>query len=238
MLADEIGFDHERITSLAKLTAKFGYSFHTAIRAENVDDKLIGEIDGMCEELFVGVEHVSPRILRDDPQGQQARRRPARQRRNRPLEDPARLVVHDGLPGGNAQETLANMAFADELRAANSRAVISPFFLTTPFPGTELYELAQKYGYRPPENLRDWRNFGLGKVTMPWIDAATETFTDLYGMSCILWTNPKAYQKNAFEAAWFSYIQEIARSRWQAREFNFRKEWEMFLAYNRHMRLK
>ena len=31
---------------LAKLTAKFGYSFHTAILAENVDDKLIGEIDG------------------------------------------------------------------------------------------------------------------------------------------------------------------------------------------------
>lgn len=237
MLADEIGFKRDRIAAMGKLAAKFGYSFHTAIRAENVEEGLVEDIKDICEELFIGVEHVSPRIRKmirkDNTLDDVLRAADVLARSNiRPV-----WSFMTAFPEETRQETLANMDFADRLRAKDPKAVISPFFLTTPFPGTELYDLAQQYGYRPPASLRDWRDFGLGKVTMPWIDPQTETFTDLYGMSCILWTNPKAYQRNPFEETWFSYLREVAAERWKAREFRFRKEWQMFLAYNRHARL-
>jgi radical SAM superfamily enzyme YgiQ (UPF0313 family) len=237
LLADEIGFNHKRIVSMAKLTAKFGYSFHTAIRAENVDEKLVTEIDNICEELFIGVEHVSPRIRKmickdnnvdDITQASQVLARS----KIRPV-----WSFMTAFPEETREETLANMDYADMLRVQNPRSVISPFFLTTPFPGTELYVLAQKYGYRPPKDLRDWRDFGLGKVTMPWIDAKAENFSDLYGMSCLLFTSEKSYRRSDFEMQWFSYLKETAWQRWKARDIRFKREWEMFLAYNRCMKV-
>jgi hypothetical protein len=72
---------------------------------------------------------------------------------------------------------------------------------------------------------------------MPWIDAKTENFSDLYGMSCLLFTGEKSYQRSDFEMQWFAYLKETAWQRWKARDIRFKKEWEMFLAYNRCMKV-
>ena len=40
----------------------------------------------------------------------------------------------------------------------------------TPYPGTDLYELALKNGYNPPQSLTEWSVHTFKQVRMPWVD--------------------------------------------------------------------
>jgi radical SAM superfamily enzyme YgiQ (UPF0313 family) len=44
----------------------------------------------------------------------------------------------------------------DELWGINKRIKINGLFFATPFPGTELFDLAVKHGYDPPKSLDEW----------------------------------------------------------------------------------
>lgn len=39
----------------------------------------------------------------------------------------------------------------------------------TPYPGTDLYELAIKQGWEPPKLLEEWANYDFNTVRMPWV---------------------------------------------------------------------
>ncbi len=39
----------------------------------------------------------------------------------------------------------------------------------TPYPGTDLYELAIKQGWRPPKTLEEWAGYDFNTVRMPWV---------------------------------------------------------------------
>ena len=236
LLSDHIGHNRQRIIDIADLVAKHGYTFHTSIRAEVLDEELVSAIDGICEEVFVGVEHVVPRIrklIRKDNTVSDIRRMVHILAKSsiRPV-----LSFMTAFPGETLEETLANMDFADELQSIDPKAEITPFFLTTPFPGTELFQTALECGFKGPKRLKDWSEFGLGHVTMPWVDKATEIFTDLYGISLLIYTKEMSYQSNDFERQWFSYLREKALQRWHARDLRFKKELAMFVAYNEQFR--
>jgi len=232
VLSDHIGPQRQRIIDIAGIIARAGYTFHSSIRAESLDEKLIEAIDGVCEEVFIGVEHVSERIrklIRKDNSVADVRRAA------RLLARSSIRPVHSfmtAFPDETRAETLANMDFADELRATDPKAEISPFFLLTPFPGTELYSLALERGYQAPGSLSGWRNFGLGQVNMPWVDRRSEAYTDLYGIGLLIFTPAASYSSNDFEREWFAYLQEKAWQRWRERDLRFKKELAMFLAYN------
>jgi len=42
-------------------------------------------------------------------------------------------------------------------------------FIYTPYPGTELYNMAQKHGLKPPADLAGWINWDMLQVRTPWI---------------------------------------------------------------------
>lgn len=236
LLSDHIGHNRQRIIDIAELVAKYGYTFHTSIRADSLDEKLISAIDGICEEVFIGVEHIAPRIrklIHKDNTEDDVRRTVHLLARSsiRPV-----LSFMTGFPGETREETLANMDFADELRSIDAKAEITPFFLLTPFPGTELFQTALECGFKEPKSLKDWSEFGLGHVTMPWIDRETERFTDLYGIGLLIYTKETSYQSNQFEQQWFSYLREKALQGWEARDLRFKKELAMFVAYNEQFR--
>ena len=39
----------------------------------------------------------------------------------------------------------------------------------TPYPGTDLYNLAIKEGWHPPQTLEEWANYDFRTITMPWM---------------------------------------------------------------------
>ena len=233
LLADEIGFNNRRIKSLGNLMSKYNYTFHTAIRAEHVNEELIEIIEGKCEEFLIGVESVVPRIrqlIRKDNDIDDIKRA------SKLLSNSKIRVVWSfmtAFPNETREESIANMNFADELKNTDSKSIISPFFITTPYPGTELFTLAQEYGYKIPNSLIEWKGFGLGQISMPWIDKNNEYFSDLYGMSTILFTQDSSYQKTETEKNWFLNLKNIAKVKWDNRDLNFKDEWNQFLTYNR-----
>jgi len=40
----------------------------------------------------------------------------------------------------------------------------------TPYPGTDLYELAVQNGYKPPQSLEEWAKHTFKRVRMPWVE--------------------------------------------------------------------
>jgi anaerobic magnesium-protoporphyrin IX monomethyl ester cyclase len=233
LLADEIGFNNERIEDLGKLMSKYDYTFHSAIRAEHVTEKLIEIIEDHCEEFLIGVESVVPRIrklIHKDNDIEDVRRA------SKLLSKSKIRVVWSfmtAFPGETKEETISNMNFADELKDNDSRSIITPFFITTPYPGTDLFNLAKEYGYKSPNSLIEWKNFGLGKISMPWVDKNNEYFSDLYGISFLLYTPEESYQKTKLEKEWFLNLKKIAKNKWDTRDLNFKEEWNEFLLYNR-----
>jgi len=236
LLADNIGSDKERIVDIAKLAAKYAFKFHSSMRAEHLDEKLVSAIEGSCASVLIGVESVAPRIrklifkdnLVDDI------RKAAKMLAGSKMMGYYSFMA--GFPGETREETIASMDFADELRRIDKKSVIAPVALCTAFPGTALYERALKEGFKEPKDLEEWRNFKFSEINMPWIDPGNEYFTDLYGMSMLMYTSPDNYNATAFEKEFFSYLQELAKERWHKRDLCFKKEWKLFCAYNLGMK--
>ncbi len=236
LLADTIALKKERIVDIAKLTAKYGFKFFTSIRAEYIDEKLVSEIEGQCDSVLIGVESCVPRInkliLKDN--------------NSEDIKRAAHIIAASklktfysfmsGFPGETKKETFANMDFADELRKIDPKAAISPFFLCTPFPGTELYKLAIKKGYNEPKDLEGWSSFRFAEINMPWVKKEKEYFTDLYGISMMIYLSSDTYKSNEFESSLFSYLQEIAWDKWRKRKLEFKEEWKLFTLYNREIK--
>lgn len=75
-----------------------------------------------------------------------------------------------GLPGETEDDLKASLALMLRLLADNPAALVSPFYLYAPYPGTALFEKARGLGYCPPERLDGWAGLHSGAAPVPWID--------------------------------------------------------------------
>ncbi len=74
-----------------------------------------------------------------------------------------------GLPGETLDELRKTQLLIMKLVEDNRSAVIFIPNKYRPLPGTELYELAKKHGYRKPDRLEDWINIEVeGDYRLPW----------------------------------------------------------------------
>jgi len=102
---------------------------------------------------------------------------------DRVMEASRKLVPHPivpvylfmmGLPTETPDDLAATLRLAERLVEENPRACKS-CNIYTPYPGTELYELALEMGLEEPRRLEDWAAFNYRKVAdhTPWIPAET-----------------------------------------------------------------
>ena len=49
-------------------------------------------------------------------------------------------------------------------------ALVSPYYLYAPYPGTALFARSRDLGYRPPARLDGWDGLHSGRAPVPWID--------------------------------------------------------------------
>ena len=82
-----------------------------------------------------------------------------------------------GLPTETPDEFAQSIRLAAQLIDENPKATRA-FNVYTPFPGTELFNLAVQYGLRPPERLEDWAQFSYRNThsDSPWILPETKKF--------------------------------------------------------------
>ena len=66
-----------------------------------------------------------------------------------------------GFPTETLEETKMTRDLILQLIRENPRCIVIPLNKPRPLPGTELYDLAVRYGYEPPASLAEWGNYEL-----------------------------------------------------------------------------
>jgi radical SAM superfamily enzyme YgiQ (UPF0313 family) len=147
-------------------------------RVENIcrmdDDFLRLLVRAGVKRLTLGIESGSQRILDLIKKDMKL---------DRVMEASRKLIPHPivpvylfmmGLPTETPEDLTATLRLAETLVRENPRACKS-CNIYTPYPGTELYELALEMGLEEPRRLEDWAAFNYRKVAdhAPWISPET-----------------------------------------------------------------
>lgn len=78
-----------------------------------------------------------------------------------------------GYPGSPAAHVETTLEFAEELHQAGPEHEAKVHFYA-PYPGTPLYPVAVRHGFRPPASLEEWCGYDYYNVTTPWVDRSYE----------------------------------------------------------------
>ncbi len=75
-----------------------------------------------------------------------------------------------GFPSETEEEVMQSVKLALRLSEENPHAY-TPFFIFTLYPGTEIFDLAVKHGYRTPSRLEGWitSNYEQAYLSYPWL---------------------------------------------------------------------
>ncbi|MDD5085525.1 MAG: radical SAM protein [Candidatus Omnitrophica bacterium] len=85
-----------------------------------------------------------------------------------------------GLPTEDENDIHETTALILKLLKDNPHCQITAFNQFTPYPGTELYDMAVKHGFKPPESLEGWIDFDEEDCAKnnPWIDPKRQLLLD------------------------------------------------------------
>lgn len=240
LLSDNIGRDKKKIRSISELMKSYKMTWHTAIRSEYIDKEMVDILAVSCDSIFIGIESVSTRILKfinkdsTNEDGLRAAKLIAKSK-IKPF-----YSFMTGFPKETKKEILASMDFADKLKKIDKKASITPFFICTANPGTELYKFALSCkGYTGPKNFDEWSTFSLNAVSMPWMnEKSSNSALNIYYMTLILYLDEKDYSRTEFEKILFKFLKTQAEQKWKKRDFNFNFERDLFTKYNEDIKVK
>jgi len=74
-----------------------------------------------------------------------------------------------GFPGETLNDLRLSIKLALKLIKDNPHAMITPFNIFVPYPGTPLFEVARNHGWLPPSSLEGWSSHDLISFKAPWI---------------------------------------------------------------------
>lgn len=136
-----------------------------------LDDSLLHLIkDSGCRSLAIGIESGSEKIstlLRKEIDLTEAE---AVNKRLIGFNITLKYLFIIGVPGEEKQDLMDTASLMVKLVEENPAAVVG-VHVYVPYPGTELYEIAIKSGFRPPDKLEDWAEMSWSnrKRNYPWL---------------------------------------------------------------------
>ena len=159
MLDDNFILDTNRVFEFADLVEEHQVKFDWSCtaRVDLIDDELLTRLHEVgCSGLFFGVESASNETLKIIKKGFTTDQvvEAFDILKGHPMATTASFMI--GLPGDDAEKVKETIDFAKALNPD-----FAMFSITTPYPGTELYENIDKYDIEI--TLDDWSNFTLTK---------------------------------------------------------------------------
>ena len=149
------------VNTLAKVDRDYNWGA-AGIRADSVlkfdDETMENLVKSGCKNFDIGVESGSQRILEFVNKGESVE---TIRKANQKLSKYPIIVKYSfmlGFPTETEEEILETLKFKKTLEKENPNA-IGLIFNYTPFPKTEMYELAKEHGLKPPQTLKDWSDF-------------------------------------------------------------------------------
>ncbi|RMH56157.1 MAG: radical SAM protein, partial [Candidatus Hydrogenedentota bacterium] len=138
-----------------------------------MDDLLKLDLDALERQglrvVQPGLETGSPRILKMIRKGETLE---DFHKANRKLASTGIRSTYNfmmGYPTETHEDLVATVELALKLLDENPKASISGFYVYVPYPGAELFEMAVRDGFEPPETLEGWAVFNRQHLASPWI---------------------------------------------------------------------
>lgn len=134
-----------------------------------------------------------------------------------------------GFPTETMDEIKDTLRMSLKLVDDNPNAEISAFYIFTPYPGTEAYDLALENGFKPPTTLEEWGKFSRQQLLTPWIQDKSEMMENLTITSKFV---DQRRIGRLFNKTWIpkfapKLLGKLYRYRWD-RE-NFKMSWDLKL---------
>jgi radical SAM superfamily enzyme YgiQ (UPF0313 family) len=74
-----------------------------------------------------------------------------------------------GFPSETIGDLYKTTDLIQKMKQIDSQIRIPAWRVFTPYPGTDLYELAVKQGWQPPKSLEEWAKYDFNTIKMPWV---------------------------------------------------------------------
>ena len=122
-----------------------------------------------------------------------------------------------GAPTETREETLESVDLAIELLDSNPLASLWQFNQFTPYPGTPLYNMSVKRGFKPYETLEDWdvgwtlRDENLSSTTFPESAMATIRYAALFQKPNALLRNRSLVYKAIYKTFRTAFRERLKR---------------------------
>jgi len=222
---------------LDKMGAPFTYQVQgaeIAVLAKMSDDELFLLQNSGCRRLDMGVESGSRRLLAEVKKQCEPEDVLALNRRLARIGITGWYNFLAGMPGETEADLHASLDLMLRLLAENPDALVSPFYLYAPYPGTALFERARQLGYEPPRRLDGWSGLHSGRAPVPWIDRRRRRrLSAIYFASIFVDHKLEVYDTRPFYrlAAWL--YRPFARWRLRHRFFHLMPELPLFRALYR-----
>jgi len=156
------------------LSIKWAASGHPKILSSLKDDIWKKLTKSNCKRLLIGAESGSQKVLNSI-------------RKNIKVDDIVNLAYKIkkfniigsftfivGFPNMNTDDEISKtLEIAKKIRSINKLNDVKIHFFS-PYPGTELFDVAIQYGFNPPKTLIEWANYDYYNVQMPWLDKKYE----------------------------------------------------------------
>lgn len=74
-----------------------------------------------------------------------------------------------GFPTEKINDLYQTTDLIQQMKQADPQIRIPAWRVFTPYPGTDLYDLAIKQGWQPPKSLEEWAHYDFNTVKLPWV---------------------------------------------------------------------
>jgi radical SAM superfamily enzyme YgiQ (UPF0313 family) len=189
---DNFVVDRRRALRIAKLIKERGMKILLSIdsRIDYFDYDFFKKLreGGLCE-IRVGCESGSNRILKDVIRKGITKEQTIRAIEiARDLDLKLLLSFVIGWPTETLAERQETIDLVLQLQKIHPKAGIYPLWIYLPYPGTTLFNLAVKMGFRQPTTLAEWGDYVWGKAHVPWLTNPHE-YELIHELSRFAWYN-------------------------------------------------
>ena len=155
---------------IAEILKKYNLKWTTSIRCPDIDEPTARVLqESSCQELLLGIESGSDRVLKEVvnkmySKGTEDIRNCASILGKTDIK--GRYNFISGLPSETMQEIHQSMDLADWIWKTDKNAKIT-FDAYSPYPGSKLYHVALKAGFKEPHDLEGWSKMTLSNEANP-----------------------------------------------------------------------
>lgn len=135
-----------------------------------------------------------------------------------------------GFPWETKEDNKKTFDLIDKLRKMDPKILINMIAIYTPYPGSELFETAQQFGYCPPKSLERWGNYSYTYVNTPWIKGHKKwQYESISYISRFYFYDQELRKKFITPLLILPYLflNLSAKIRWKTRFFSLPLEWVM-----------